>query len=66
LTDQRRSLGIIAYAEAFQSTLMGHVRAQYGRQFKTSTSVHDYDFKHLKDPIKANIDVNSTRLAQKI
>jgi len=79
LTDQRRALGIIAYAEAFQGSLMGHVRivdepapfTLFGKSkalkpFKASTAVHDYDFKHLKDSIKAGIDVNSTRLAQRI
>lgn len=67
LTDQRKSLGIIAYAEAFQASLMGHTRTQDSKdRFQESTSVHDYDFKHLKDSIRASIDVNSTRLAQKI
>lgn len=67
LTDQRRSLGVIAYAEAFQASLMGHVRKPEEEQtFASSTSVHDYDFKHLKDSIKASIDVNAARLAQKI
>ncbi|WP_429278042.1 hypothetical protein [Novosphingobium gossypii] len=67
LTDQRKALGIIAYAEAFQASLMGHVRTQgEGQRFEKSTSVHDYDFKHLKDSIKASIDVNATRLTQKI
>lgn len=67
LANQRRSLGIIAYAEAFQAALMTHVRdpdACIG--FSRSTVVHDYDFKHLKDSIRADIDVNATKLAQSL
>lgn len=78
LTDQRRALGIIAFAEAFQNSLMGHVRTldRVDRQllmtkerehpFRVSTSVHDYDFKHLKDSTKAGIDVSATRLALRV
>lgn len=67
LTDQRKSLGVIAYAEAFQASLMGHVRNDdEPLEFIAVTSVHDFDFKHLKDSIKASIDVNATRLTQKI
>jgi hypothetical protein len=67
LTDQRKSLGIIAYAEAFQQSLMGHTRTGDPTQpFGKSTLVHHYDFKHLKDSIKASIDVASTKLTQKI
>jgi hypothetical protein len=103
LTDLRKSLGIIAYAEAFQASLLSHVRtsANVSRQgeataddmppdgtgvpaeagaatlgavpadvelqrFKLSTSVHNYDFKHLKDSIRASIDVTATRRAQTI
>ncbi|MCC6828266.1 MAG: hypothetical protein IT550_08570 [Novosphingobium sp.] len=67
LTDQRKSLGIIAFAEAFQASLMSHVRTQTGDpKFDTCTAVHDFDFKHLKDSIKASIDVAATRIAQKV
>jgi hypothetical protein len=67
LTDLRKSLGIIAYAEAFQSSLMSHVRSQWGKpKFKACTSVHDFDFKHLKDSIKASIDVEATRAGQRV
>ncbi len=67
LTSQRRSLGIIAYAEAFQASLMGHIRdADAPEGFRSSSSVHDFDFKHLKDSIKADIDVNATRLSQRV
>ena len=67
LTDQRKSLGIIAYAEAFQASLMSHVRTESGDpKFGVCTAVHDFDFKHLKDSTRASIDVAATRIAQKI
>ena len=67
LSSQRRSLGIIAYAEAFQAALMGHVRDEAApKGFSASSAVHDYDFKHLKDSIRADIDVNATRLSQRV
>lgn len=67
LTDQRKSLGIITYAEAFQQSLMGHTRTgDLEEPFTASTLVHHYDFKHLKESIKASIDVDSTKLSQTI
>lgn len=65
LVSQRRSLGIIAYAEAFQTYLMGHVRTTTGSMsFEASTNLHDYDFKHLRDSVGASIDVASTKQSQ--
>lgn len=67
LVDQHRSLGIIAYAEEFQSTLMSHVRdADSEIGFRENTVIHDFDFSHLKASIRASIDVASTRLAQRL
>ena len=67
LTSQRRSLGIIAYAEAFQAALMTHVRdPEEEVGFGRGTVVHDYDFKHLKESINADTDVNATKVAQRL
>lgn len=66
ITNQRRSLGIIAYAEAFQASLMGHERdPKSPGGFRKTSVVHDYDFTHLKDSIRAEIDVNATEIAQR-
>lgn len=67
LVGQRRALGIIAYAEAFQASLMSHVRdAKAPKGFRENTTVHDFDFKHLKDSVKASIDVEATKTTQRV
>ncbi len=63
----RRSLGVIAYADAFQQALMGHVRKDDDpAAFQTVPELHRYDFGHLKDSIKASIDVAAAKKAQTI
>lgn len=67
LVDQRRALGIIAYAQAFQQGLMGHIRDASGKNgFKAASSAYDYDFAHLKESIKASIDVVGTARTQTV
>jgi hypothetical protein len=67
LLAQRQSLGIIAYAESFQASLMSHVRdSQAEKGFRKSVEIHDFDFSCLKDSVTASIDVLSTRLSQKV
>lgn len=63
----RQSLGVIAYAEAFQNYLMGHERDETDpTRFRAATGVHDYDFKHLKDSVKASVDVASAKQSQRV
>ena len=65
LVDQRRSLGIIAYAQAFQESLLSHVRdAASDTGFKEAPALYEYDFTHLKASIKAKIDVSATSKTQ--
>ena len=67
LISLRQSLGVIAYAEAFQNYLMGHERDEtMPTRFRPATGVHDYDFKHLKDSVKASIDVASAKQSQRV
>lgn len=67
LVGQRQSLGIIAYAEAFQDTLMTHVRDATAKSGYAPTSeIHNFDFKYLKDSVKASIDVAGTKLGQRV
>ncbi|MGP7795614.1 hypothetical protein [Sphingomonas sp. CLY1604] len=67
LVDRRRSLGIVAYAQAFQSGLMGHLRDPSSPTgFRKAPAVYDYDFAHLKESIRASIDVASTAKAQAV
>lgn len=67
LVAQRQSLGIIAYAEAFQASLMSHVRDRsVPVGFRMSDAIHDFDFTYLKDSVKASVDVWSTKLSQRI
>lgn len=67
LVSFRRSLGVIAYADAFQQALMGHIRKKNNpATFEMVPEVHRYDFGHLKDSIKASIDVAAAKKAQTI
>lgn len=67
LISLRQSLGVIAYAEAFQNYLMGHERDEaMPTRFRPATGVHDYDFKHLKDSVKASIDVAAAKQSQRV
>ncbi len=67
VVDQHRALGIIAYAEEFQASLMSHVRdAAAPEGFRDDTTIHDFNFSHLKASIKSLIDMKSARLAQRI
>lgn len=67
LVSQRQALGIIAYAEAFQASLMTHVRDRNDPLgFRMSDAIHDFDFTYLKDSVKASVDVLSTKLSQRI
>jgi hypothetical protein len=67
VTDQQRALGIVAYAEEFQASLMSHVRdASDPRGFRENTELHAFDFDHLKSSIKAVVDVRAARIAHKI
>jgi hypothetical protein len=67
LVDQRRSLGIIAYAQAFQQALMGHVRDEATTTgFREDSTIYDYDFAHLKESIRAKVDVSATAKAQTV
>jgi hypothetical protein len=46
---------------------MGHVRDDENpAEFKTVPNVHRYDFGHLKDSIKASIDVNAAKKSQTV
>jgi len=65
LVDKRRSLGIIAYAQAFQQGMMGHLRdPEKPSGFRAAPAVYDYDFAHLKESIRSSIDVASAAKAQ--
>lgn len=67
LVDQHRALGIIAYAEEFQAALMSHVRdPSAANGFRENTTVHDFEFNRLKASIKAQIDVKSANLSQRV
>ncbi|KQN34769.1 hypothetical protein ASG37_15725 [Sphingomonas sp. Leaf407] len=67
LISLRRSQGVIAYAEAFQHSLMGHVRTDDpDKPFTNVASGYTYDFGHLKDSIKASIDVTAAQKTQAI
>jgi len=35
-------------------------------RFRPATGVHDYDFKHLKDSVKASVDVASAKQSQRV
>ncbi|GAA0667116.1 hypothetical protein [Sphingomonas insulae] len=65
LVDRRRSLGIVAYAQAFQQGMMGHLRdPDKASGFRAAPAVYDYDFAHLKESIRSSIDVASAAKAQ--
>jgi hypothetical protein len=65
VVDKRRSLGIVAYAQAFQHALMGHLRdSMEPSGFRKAPAVYDYDFAHLKESIRSSIDVASVAKAQ--
>jgi hypothetical protein len=65
LVDLRKSLGVIAYAQSFQQVLMGHTRnSQNPTEFEPATHVYDYDFAHMKESIRATIDVLATKKTQ--
>lgn len=67
LVDLRKSLGVIAYAQSFQQVLMGHTRNRdYPTRFEAATHVYDYDFAHMKESIRATIDVLATKKAQTV
>jgi hypothetical protein len=67
LVGLRRSLGMIAYADAFQRSLMGHVRDPIdSTSFRRETGVYDYDFAHLKESIRASVDVAATKKSQAV
>ncbi len=57
LDDKRQALGILAYADAFQKTLLNHSRDHEDpRRFVTGDSVYGFDFAHIRESLKVQID----------
>lgn len=57
LESQKKALGIIAYADAFQTTLAKVERE--GKTFKYSNALPSYDFRHARESLRAIIDQRS-------
>jgi hypothetical protein len=65
LKDLREALGILAYADAFQKTLLLYKRdpkdeAKYLRY----NAVYQYDYAHIRDSIRVRIDQTAARRTQ--
>jgi len=62
LDDKRQALGILAYADAFQKTLFGHARDHDDpRRFVRGETVYGYDFSHIRESLKVQIERKQVR-----
>jgi hypothetical protein len=57
LQDLREALGILAYADAFQQTLMRYRRRHDDPgQFEPNSVTYRYDFTHIRESLKVQVD----------
>lgn len=57
LDDKRQALGILAYADAFQRTLLNHSRDHEDpRLFVAGDAIYGFDFAHIRESLKVQID----------
>jgi hypothetical protein len=57
LDDKRQALGILAYADAFQRTLLNHSRDHDDpRRFVAGDPIYGFDFAHIRESLKVQID----------
>ncbi len=62
LQQLREATGIIAYADAFQSTLMQYRRqADKPAEFEPNPVTYNYDFKHIRESLRVQIEQASAR-----
>lgn len=62
LIDLRQAMGILAYADAFQKTLLPYLRnADNSSAFVPNSSVYAYDYSHMKDSTRILIEQAQAR-----
>lgn len=59
---RRDALGVLAYAQAFQSTLARVRRTSVAPHFEHQSEIAKYDFEHLKQSISAENDSSTFRI----
>jgi hypothetical protein len=65
LKDLREALGILAYADAFQKTLLLYKRdPEDETRFLPYNAVYRYDYAHIRDSIRVRIDQTAARRTQ--
>lgn len=62
LDDKRQALGILAYADAFQKSLFDHARDHEDpRFFVKGEAIYGFDFAHIRESLKVQIDRSQVR-----
>lgn len=62
LDDKRQALGILAYADAFQKSLFEHVRDRDDpRVFVKGEAIYGFDFSHIRESLKVQIERSQVR-----
>ncbi len=62
LDDKRQALGILAYADAFQKSLFDHARDHEDpRYFVRGEAIYGFDFAHVRESLKVQIDRSQVR-----
>lgn len=58
----RESLGMLAYADAFQKTLLPHIRDPHDALgYLPNKSAYGYDFQHIRESMRVRIDQTAAR-----
>jgi hypothetical protein len=62
LNELREAVGMLAYADAFQKTLLDHLRdAVNPLKYIPNSAVYGYDFAHIRESTRVRIDQTSAR-----
>jgi hypothetical protein len=62
LNSLREALGMLAYADAFQKTLLPHVRdPENPLAYLPNKSAHGYDYQHIRESTRVRIDQTAAR-----